>query len=64
MLKYVLLGIGFMLLIEGLLYFFFSQQMKEMMKVIESMKLERIKTTAIIVSIIGLCLIYFTIKFY
>ena len=64
MLKYALLGIGFMLLIEGLLYFFFSQQMKEMMKVIESMKLERIKTTAIIVSIIGLCLIYFTIKFY
>ncbi len=64
MLKYALLGIGFMLLIEGLLYFFFSQQMKEMMKVIESMKLERIKTTAIIVSIVGLCLIYFTIKFY
>mgnify|MGYP001335678058 FL=1 len=64
MLKYVLLGIGFMLLIEGLLYFFFSQQMKEMMKVIENMELERIKTIAIIVSIIGLCLIYFTIKFY
>jgi len=64
MLKYALLGIGFMLLIEGLLYFFFSQQMKEMMKVIENMELERIKTIAIIVSIIGLCLIYFTIKFY
>ena len=64
MLKYALLGIGFMLLIEGLLYFFFSQQMKEMMKVIENMELERIKTIAIIVSIIGLCLIYFTIKYY
>ena len=64
MLKYALLGIGFMLLIEGLLYFFFTQQMKEMMKVIENMELERIKTIAIIVSIIGLCLIYFTIKFY
>ncbi|MBU93622.1 MAG: hypothetical protein CL723_03410 [Chloroflexi bacterium] len=64
MLKYALLGIGFMLLIEGLLYFFFSQQMKEMMKAIESMELERIKTIAIIVSIVGLCLIYFTIKFY
>jgi len=64
MLQYILVGIGFMLLIEGLLYFFFTQQMKEMMKTIEDMQVEKIKTIATIVCIIGACLIYFTIKFY
>ena len=64
MLKYILFGIGFMLLIEGLLYFFFSQQMKDMMKTIENMEVEKIKSIAIIASIIGASLIYFTIKYY
>jgi uncharacterized protein YjeT (DUF2065 family) len=64
MLKYVLIGIGFMLLIEGLLYFIFPLQMKEMMKTIENMEIEKIKTIATIACIIGACLIYFTIRFY
>ena len=64
MLKYFLIGIGFMLLIEGLLYFLFPQQMKEMMKTIENMEIEKIKTIATIACIIGACLIYFTIRFY
>ena len=64
MLKYVLIGMGFMLLFEGLLYFFFPQQMKDMMKTIENMEVEKIKTIATIASIIGACLIYFTIKSY
>ena len=64
MLKYFLIGIGFMLLIEGLLYFLFPQQMKEMMKTIENMEIEKIKTIATVACIIGACLIYFTIKFY
>jgi len=62
MIKYILLGIGFMLLIEGLLYFFFTQQMKDMMKVIEDIEVEKIKNIASILSILGVCLIYFTIK--
>ena len=64
MLKYILIGIGFMLLIEGLMYFFFPQQMKDMMKTIENMEVEKIKTIATIACILGGCLIYFTIKFY
>jgi len=64
MLKYILVGIGFMLLIEGLLYFFFTQQMKDMMKIIENIEVEKIKTIATISCVIGICLIYFTIKFY
>ena len=64
MLKYVLIGIGFMLLFEGLLYFFFTQQMKDMMKVIEDLEVEKIKTIASIISVIGASLIYFTIRSY
>ena len=64
MLKYFLIGIGFMLLIEGLLYFLFPQKMKEMMKTIENMEIEKIKTIATIACIIGACLIYFTIRSY
>ena len=64
MLKYILIGIGFMLLIEGILYFFFTQQMKGMMKVVEDLEVEKIKTISSIISIIGASLIYFTIRSY
>ena len=64
MLKYVLIGIGFLLFIEGILYFFFTQQMKNMMKIIEDLEVEKIKTIAGIISIIGASLIYFTIRSY
>jgi len=53
-----------MLLFEGLLYFFFPQQMKDMMKTIENIEVEKIKTIATMASVIGACLIYFTIKSY
>ena len=64
MLKYVLISIGFLFLIEGLLYFFFTQYMKDMMKVIENLEVEKIKAIASIISIIGASIIYFTIKGY
>ena len=64
MLKYALISIGFLFLIEGLLYFFFTQYMKDMMKVIEYLEVEKIKTIASIISIIGASLIYFTIRGY
>jgi len=64
MLKYILIGIGFVLFTEGIFYFFFTQQMKNMMKIIEDLEVEKIKTIASIVSIIGACLIYFTIRSY
>ena len=64
MLKYALISIGFLFLIEGLLYFFFTQYMKDMMKIIENLEVEKIKTIASIISIIGASLIYFTIRGY
>ena len=64
MLKYILIGMGFVLFIEGILYFFFTQKMKDMMKVIADLEVQKIKTIASIISIIGASLIYLTIRGY
>ena len=64
MFKFILLGIGFMLLFEGLLYFFFTNKMKEMMKLIEEFDKDKIKVFATIICVLGACLIYFTFKIY
>ncbi len=64
MLKFILLGMGFALLIEGLIYFLFAKQVRNMFEAIRSYESEKIRSFSIIVIIIGLCLIYFTFKFY
>ncbi len=64
MFKYILLGIGFMLLIEGLLYFFFTKSMKNMMIKIQSINSDKIKIVSTISCIIGVCLIFYTFNFY
>ena len=64
MLKYILLGMGFALLIEGLIYFLFAKQVRNMFEAIRSYESEKIRSCSIIIIIIGLCLIYFTFKFY
>ena len=64
MLKYTSNRYRLYVLIEGILYFFFTQQMKDMMKLIEDLEVEKIKTIASIISIIGASLIYFTIRSY
>ena len=64
MLKFILLGMGFALLIEGLIYFLFAKQVRNMFETIRSYEPEKIRSFSIIIIIIGLCLIYFTFKFY
>jgi len=64
MLKFILLGMGFALLIEGLIYFLFAKQVRNMLEVIKSYDPEKIRLFSSILVIIGLCLIYFTFKFY
>ena len=64
MLKFILLGIGFMILFEGLFYFFFTKKMKTMIKLINELDQEKIKSLAIIMCVLGTCLIYFTFKIY
>ena len=64
MLKFILLGMGFALLIEGLIYFLFAKQVRNMFEAKRTDEPEKIRSFSIIIIIIGLCLIYFTFKFY
>ena len=64
MLKYLLFGIGFLLLAEGLIYFLFANNLKDFYMILSSLKKENIRSLASILIILGLCLIYFTLKFY
>tara|TARA_B100000579_G_scaffold366550_1_gene326443 strand:- start:209 stop:409 length:201 start_codon:yes stop_codon:yes gene_type:complete len=64
MLELFLFGIGFVLLFEGLVYFFFAKKIKVMFEMIKDIKAEKIRNFSTILIILGLCLIYFTLKFY
>ena len=64
MVELFLFGIGFVLLFEGLVYFFFAKKIKEMFEMIKDIKAEKIRNFSSILIILGLCLIYFTLKFY
>ena len=64
MLKFLLLGMGFAFIIEGLVYFLFAKKVRNMLEVIRSYDPEKIRSFSSILIIVGLCLIYFTFKFY
>ena len=64
MLELFLFGIGFVLLFEGIVYFFFAKKIKTMFEIIKDIKAEKIRNFSTILIILGLCLIYFTLKFY
>ena len=64
MLELLLFGIGFVLLFEGLVYFFYAKKIKIIFEMIKDIKAEKIRNFSSILIILGLCLIYFTLKFY
>ena len=64
MLKFILFGIGFVLLFEGIFYFLFAKKLGYMFNIINSFESEKIRSFSSILIIFGLCLIYFTFKIY
>jgi len=64
MLKFILFGIGFILLFEGLLYFFFAHRIKNLFQIINAYNTEKIKSFSTILIVLGACLIYFTLRYY
>ena len=64
MLKFILFGIGFVLLFEGLVYFFFASKIKNMFKVINSFNSDKIKSFSTLLILLGIGLIYFTFRYY
>jgi len=64
MLKLILFGISFVFIFEGLIYFLFAKKMRNMFDIISSYEPEKIRSFSSILIILGLCLIYFTLKLY
>jgi len=64
MFKLFLLGVGLLLLFEGLLYFFLAGNLNTLLDQLRKVDPQKIKTISLMMTIIGACLIYFTFRFY
>ena len=64
MIKLFLLSIGLVLVFEGLIYFLFARKMIIYLEQISKVDPQIIKTISVFAVGIGVCLIYFTLRFY
>ncbi len=64
MLKLFLLGIGLVLVFEGLLYFILAERLQSIIEQLNRLEPQSIKTISLIMVVLGVCLIYFTFRFY
>ena len=64
MLEILIISIGLVLVIEGLLYFMLASKLLMIMKLIQNIDPQKIKTFSLVIALVGICLIYFTFRFY
>ena len=64
MFKLILLGIGLLFFFEGILYFFLAGNLNAILDQLRKVDPQKIKTISLIMTTIGACLIYFTLRFY
>ena len=64
MLKLFLLGIGLVLVFEGLLYFMLAGRLQSIIEQLNKLEPQTIKTISLIMVALGTCLIYFTFRLY
>ena len=64
MFEILLVSIGLVLVIEGILYFTLASKLDYLISVITTFNKQKIRTVSLTIALIGLCLIYFTFKFY
>ncbi|PPR49853.1 MAG: hypothetical protein CFH15_00877 [Alphaproteobacteria bacterium MarineAlpha5_Bin5] len=64
MLKLLLLGIGLVLVFEGLLYFVLASKLHSILENLKKIDSQLIKTISVVMIAIGTCLIYFTFRLY
>ena len=57
-------SIGLVLIIEGILYFFLANNLNKLLNILSSINPQIIKNISAFCALMGLCLIYFTFKYY
>jgi uncharacterized protein YjeT (DUF2065 family) len=57
-------SIGLVLIIEGILYFFLANNLNKLLNILSSINPQTIKNISASCALMGLCLIYFTFKYY
>ena len=58
------MGVGLLLLFEGVLYFFLAGNLNTLLDQLRKVEPQKIKTISLIMTTMGACLIYFTLRFY
>ena len=64
MFEIIIISIGLVLVIEGIIYFILSSRLNYIAEILEKIDPQTIKTFSLVVALIGICLIYFTFRFY
>ena len=64
MLEVMVISIGLVLVIEGTIYFLFADKLDYLLSIIKNFNARKIKTISLLIVFFGLCLIYFTFKYY
>ena len=64
MLEVLVISIGLVLVIEGTIYFLLANKLDYLFTVLKNTNIQIIKTISITIVFFGLCLIYFTFKYY
>ncbi len=64
MFEILLISIGLVLIIEGFLYFFLANNLKKYLDMLSFINPQTIKNVSLFFALVGLCLIYFTFKYY
>ena len=57
-------SIGLVLIIEGILYFLLANNLNKLLNIISAINPQTIKNISAFCALMGLCLIYFTFKYY
>ena len=60
----ILISIGLVLIIEGILYFLLANNLNKLFNIISAFNPQTIKNISAFCAMMGLCLIYFTFKYY
>ena len=64
MIEILIISIGLVLVIEGTMYFLFADKIDFLLNILNNYNSKIIRNISLIIILFGLCLIYFTFKYY